>query len=132
MTGRFLWWLWQLPQISLGALVRLVRRGAHRKRIGDARVYFVFRTMGGLSLGPLVFVHSRAGADLIRHELGHCAQSRLLGPAYLPVVGLPSLLWAVAHARLARGVPYDWFFTERWATRLGASIDVTDATDPVG
>ncbi len=30
---------------------------------------------------------------LLEHEYGHSVQSLILGPAYLPVVGLPSFLW---------------------------------------
>ena len=84
------------------------------------RVYTVFSKMGGISLGPWVFVHRSADGDLIRHEMGHSVQSRLLGPLYLVLIGLPSLLWALVHPKLWPRVPYDWFYTERWATRLGA------------
>ena len=83
------------------------------------RVYAVFSKMGGISLGPWVFVHRSADGDLIRHEMGHSVQSRLLGPLYLVLIGLPSLLWALVHPKLWPRVPYDWFYTERWATRLG-------------
>ncbi len=43
----------------------------------------------------------------------------LLGPLYLLVIGLPSLLWAALHEKVAPGRSYYWFYTERWADRLG-------------
>ena len=53
-----------------------------------------------------------------KHEWGHTRQSLLLGPLYLPLVGLPSLLWATWWTPL-RSTSYFRFFTERWADRLG-------------
>jgi hypothetical protein len=52
------------------------------------------------------------------HELGHCRQSQILGWLYLPVIGLPSLLWA-AWWNEGRKRSYYSFYTERWADRLG-------------
>lgn len=45
----------------------------------------------GFTLGPYINTKN-AGADLIRHEYGHVLQSRDMGPGYLFVVGLPSLV----------------------------------------
>ena len=57
------------------------------------------------------------------HEYGHTIQSVLLGPLFLPVIGLPSLLWAnlpaCARYRRNRGISYYSFYTEAWANRLG-------------
>lgn len=47
------------------------------------------------------------------HEYGHSIQSRLLGPLYLFVIGIPSL-WSVAF----RPDKHSQFYTERWADRL--------------
>lgn len=38
---------------------------------------------------------------------------------YLIVIGLPSLLWAWLGDSIAPGKSYYWFYTERWADRLG-------------
>ncbi len=40
------------------------------------------------------------------HELGHLAQEEMLGALYLPIVGIPSLIFAAINT-------YGW--TERWA-----------------
>jgi len=54
---------------------------------------------------------------------GHTVQSVILGPLFLPVIGLPSLLWAglpvFRKYRERRSVSYYWLYTERWANFLG-------------
>lgn len=97
------------------------------------------------SLGPFVFLEYLKGSpsssdrDLFSrtffftflHELfGHGRQSRLLGPLYLFVIGLPSALWNLFQGRESQSVwlpvsnnctarlPrffYYWFYTESWA-----------------
>lgn len=59
---------------------------------------------------------------LHRHEFGHSIQSLILGPFYLPCVGLPSLVWAgfppVARMWKSGRRGYCSFVTERSADRL--------------
>ena len=77
----------------------------------------------GLSLGFFVFVPEGVPRSLVVHEYGHTMQSLLLGPLYLPLVVLPSLLWAGLPAarrfRAARGVSYYAHPIEHWADLLG-------------
>ena len=73
---------------------------------------------GGISLGNFVYFRPPVYDKMIRHEYGHCIQSRMLGPFYLLVIGLPSLLWALWW-HPGRSVGYYSFYTERWADRLG-------------
>lgn len=117
LTGILLY-IWQLPQNLLGwLLVRMMSPGT-MSRYRDAHVLRSPRMHGGISLGCYVVVSSRMGdPDLVRHEWGHCLQSRLLGPLYLPVIGLPSLLWAIWW-HPGRKVGYFSFYTERWANLL--------------
>jgi len=123
--------LWEAPQTLLGALVYAalrvqggVRRPPYRM---TGRLICPTRSLG-VSLGYFVFCPLRGGpaarTRIRAHELGHAVQSRLLGPAYLPVVGLPSFVRAT-YARVYRRVKgrpwrryYDGF-PERWADRLG-------------
>lgn len=124
-------WLWQLPQNGLGLLASLavaaMPAGAASLRIErrpEGRVSYCLSRFGGVSLGRYLFVHRQADERLVRHELGHSRQSLLLGPAYLLVIGLPSLAWALLHPTLRRirpGVSYFSFPTERWADRLGGT-----------
>ena len=58
---------------------------------------------------------------LLVHEYGHTVQSLLLGPLYLIVIGIPSVLWGFLGSKKRRDdqIPYGAFFTERWANSLG-------------
>lgn len=79
--------------------------------------YFVFWTEGTTRY----FVHDESTR---LHEYGHTFQSRLLGPLYLPCVGVPSVL-RVVYALLYREITgrrwggYFDGYPERWADRLG-------------
>ena len=58
---------------------------------------------------------------MIMHEYGHTLQSKMLGPLYLIVIGLPSLIWAWLYGPV---IPwskngYYVFYTEKWAEKLG-------------
>ena len=60
---------------------------------------------------------------LLVHEYGHTIQSLVLGPLYLPIIGLPSVIWLnsarLARRRRERHLSYYAFFTERSANSLG-------------
>jgi len=62
----------------------------------------------GFSLGPVVF--GSPGFTDWKHEFGHTWQSRALGPFYLFVVALPSLINAALNPADQSG-----FYTEKWA-----------------
>lgn len=114
--------LWQLPQNLLGLLFWAVLRNRELGNVNfDGRWYHIVPSFpGGIALGNFVFI--KLGflqwEGSWRHELGHTKQSRMLGWLYLPVVGLPSLLWAWWW-KPTRGVSYYDFWTEKWADRLG-------------
>ena len=78
---------------------------------------------GGVSLGEFVFLANESTLDtrMLSHEIGHRKQSRILGWLYLPVIGLPSVIWAVCFKRyrIRNNVGYYSFYTESWADRLG-------------
>ena len=115
--------VWQLPQNLLGLVVGLFLRGKRRlpglPGIPPAvRLICAQNMYGGLSLGNFVYVRPPVYDKMILHEYGHCLQSRILGPFYLIVVGIPSFLWALWW-HPGRRVSYYSFYTERWADRLG-------------
>ena len=124
---RTLCWLWQmtwgLPQTLLGALLFACCAGrAHTLRCGAAVTRW--QREAGLSLGLFVFLPTgERGDSLLSHELGHTAQSFLLGPLYLPLVGLPSLIWAALPEK-QRKMNYFDFYTEKWANRLGKTFKI--------
>ena len=76
---------------------------------------------GAVTLGNYVFAGLNSEyKKTIKHELGHTIQSKILGPLYLIVIGIPS----ITYCGLRRAFPslrkknyYD-FYTERWANNL--------------
>lgn len=88
---------------------------------------------GNVSLGLFLFVEetdARMKAALYVHEYGHFLQSMILGPLYLPLVGLPSLLWChlpCFEKQRAEGRSYYSFFIEKHANMLGEKITHQEA-----
>ena len=126
-------WTWGLPQTLLGCLVRaLAAAGVFGARSGGSggsyhgAVVTRWPLQSALSLGMFLFVPQRCGGDLVVHEYGHSVQSLILGPLYLPVIGLPSLVWCAFPAcrrhRERRGKSYYALYTEKWANHLGEMI----------
>jgi hypothetical protein len=109
--------------------VEAARRRIVQLEVEDGRLVVESRGTG-VSLGHVVF-WSRENSrwhdlDLRNraHELGHTRQSRLLGPLYLPVVGLPSIsraAYALAYREMT-GQQWNRYYDgypEKWADRLG-------------
>ena len=118
---KVLYYLWQLPQNLLGLLLVAILKPEERYDWEGVLLCYSSRMRGGISLGKYVIVRDvmkdYTGSTEL-HELGHSLQSRLLGWLYLPVIGLPSLLWA-AWWHEGRSRSYYWFYTERWADAWG-------------
>lgn len=138
MMGRFFYVLiqctWGALQTMAGALVFLrYRRQPHFFFHGAAAT--IYPLASSLSLGMFVFLSDHPPGDrrglipapeiprrLLVHEYGHTIQSLLLGPLYLPLVGLPSVLWAQlppCQKKWRGDVSYFSFATERTANFLG-------------
>lgn len=98
----------------------------HRSAWYRSAYVTVWNLRSGLSLGPFLFLPKGCPRELVVHEYGHSVQSLVLGPLYLPLVVLPSLLWAgmpaFATYRRKRGVSYYSMPVERWANKLGERI----------
>ncbi len=109
---------WGLVQTLAGLVVFLSCPGC-RHSFHRGTVVTAWRRPDGLSLGLFIFVPEGEDPRLLRHEYGHTLQSLLLGPLYLPVIGLPSLIRAAWRRGRRRGRSYYDFYTERWADRWG-------------
>lgn len=116
--------LWELPQTALGLLLLLAlqARGGVRELSRERHRLFVACRALSVSLGYVIF-YAAGSARIKRHEYGHALQSRLLGPLYLPLVGLPSvcrnLYGRLYRRRNGQAWPrYYSGFPERWADRL--------------
>jgi len=114
-------YLWQLPQNIVGFLFVLVLQPEGSFEFDGHALYYASRMRGGISLGRYIIVSDKFkdyNGRTEQHEIGHAFQSLYLGPLYLLVIGLPSLLWAAWWNR-SMGVSYYSFYTEKWADRLG-------------
>ncbi|MBI38096.1 MAG: hypothetical protein CMF59_00735 [Leptospiraceae bacterium] len=108
---------WALPQSLLGLIYSLI------SLVAGARIASVpghccivaenplMPDYSGISLGP--FLLGGAGFRSWVHEYGHTYQSRILGPFYLIVIGVPSFLSA-----LLRPSRHSELYAERWANAL--------------
>jgi hypothetical protein len=125
----FIDWVWQLPQNILGLVYGImIRNSISYAVVMDSNpTYEVYlkETDGGVTLGRYIFMYKRYNnlSYVVLHELGHVKQSRMLGPLYLFVIGIPSILWAATHKLVAPKKDYYWFYTESWANKL-IGIDV--------
>ena len=117
--------IWQLPQhivalIYFGYLVMMCKDLGVDSRYKQATVIPCIMR-GAVTLGNYVFVGLNSEyKETVKHELGHTIQSKILGPLYLIVIGIPS----ITYCGLRRLFPslrkknyYD-FYTEKWANYL--------------
>lgn len=118
---RILSYLWELPQNLIGLGLSFIYKYDELIPYGDKQIRYCKKFSGGISLGNYVFVGTKK-KDIIKHEYGHTIQSKLLGPLYLFIIGIPSIVWASIYG--TKLVPetkngYYKFYTERWADKLG-------------
>lgn len=110
---------WGILQNLLGFIIFVfaAATGRYKRRVGRA---FVCQVPFNVSLGCFIFVVDSYDELLIKHEYGHTLQSLILGPFYLLIIGLPSLIWAgfFDEWRRKRGISYYSFYTERLANSL--------------
>lgn len=115
--------VWQLPQ-NLVAVCWLPFAGRVRKIV--YRNYCIAlsgrmpKNASGVSLGNFAIISADCAEDerTLRHEVdGHTVDSKIFGPLYLLVIGLPSVLHLFWHRRFAPHKKYSDFYTERWANR---------------
>ena len=113
-------YLWELPQNLVGLLLLLFIQGETKHRLGDIRFFYAKKFPGGITLGEYIIVGTKQELT-VRHEFGHVLQSRYLGPLYLLVIGLPSLIWAGLYGSVIEETHngYYMFYTEKWADKLG-------------
>ena len=124
----FLFWLWQwtwgLPQTLIGVITYIIcRKCPHDRYRGTVVTYWNQR--GSMGVGMFLFL----GCDdpQVRvHEYGHAVQSMILGPLFLPIMGIPSFLWCnlppCRKLRKEKGISYYRFYPESTANALGAWV----------
>ena len=127
--------VWELPQNVLGITYLLVKkaRGSVIEKMWERNRLFIKVRHGAVSLGLFVFWSDSGNGVFVLdernrlHEYGHTIQSRILGPLYLPVVGIPSVSRVMYAHRYYRKHGREWTgyyrgFPENWADKLGNVI----------
>lgn len=129
----FLWWIefvllciWQLPQLLI-ALIMWPFLG-EKTLIADRHHNLCYKgenMSGGISLGPIAYVSKYLAKkpEGISHEVdGHTYDSKMFGPLYLFIIGIPSIVWAWLY-NSKKHCYYD-FYTEKRANRwAGLEVD---------
>lgn len=121
-------YIWQLPQNLLGVLWKNVKKEGiiigisnDDLRSVEAKGYLM-KAGGAVTLGQYVFISQtyQDQSAVIRHECGHVKQSLILGPLYLIVIGIPSILhaWLNDYIGCDEEEGYSHFYTEKWADKL--------------
>ena len=121
-----LWqWTWGLPQTLIGFVLWCI----HRKKprfVYRGCVVTRWNVRGSLGVGMFLFVneeHYQKDPQVLIHEFGHAVQSVILGPLFLPVMGIPSFLWCnllpCKKLRKEKGISYYRFYPECSANWLG-------------
>lgn len=119
--------IWQLPQSLIGIIMLLFFRVfGYVKLISYRKLCFIYEAecmSGGISLGNFAIVSPKSAKrpEIIAHEqLGHTWDSKLMGPLYLFIVGIPSLL----NAWFDFTDCYYDFYPERWSNKhAGLTVD---------
>jgi hypothetical protein len=115
--------VWQLPQHLLALALKAVWRADYKSLYAGKNVYWIKPPGIGVSLGNFIFASENLSFIDVDHEIGHSRQSELLGPLYLLIAGLPSVIMNLisrASAKFAAG--YYNRFPENWADRLGGVV----------
>lgn len=114
---KFLLFIWQLPQNILALIILLIN---YRNRKWFPKYYTVkYLFDKSVSLGNFILFDEDITVldKTLKHEQGHQKQSLYLGPLYLLVIGLFSLVGNILH-RIWKFNYYKqpW---EAWADKLG-------------
>lgn len=127
-------WTWGFPQTLIGSALYLANKDRHHFDYQGACAT-IWERGDALSLGKFIFLPSNGAEgeeelgkvvlpELIEHEYGHSIQSLILGPLYLLLVGLPSVIWNrlpyFQRKRMRTGQSYYAPIFEKTANILGA------------
>ena len=77
-----------------------------------------FMNGSAITLGSIGIGDDNINYATLMHEKGHYLQSLILGPLYIFVIGIPSIIHASVHYKKCKNKDYYHFWTEAWANRL--------------
>ena len=117
-------WTWGLPQTLIGLIVYLCNLERPHETYRGC-IVTRWKNRGSMGMGMFLFL----GCDdpQVRvHEFGHSVQSLILGPLFLPIMGIPSFLWCnlpvCRKLRKEKKISYYRFYPESTANKLGAWV----------
>lgn len=125
IISKIFWFIWGLPQNLIGFIMYCLYDKSQKTKYNDAYVVWTNQNWGGaITFGMFIFVYADFGMgteNMLKHEYGHTIQSKILGPLYLLVIGLPSIIWAglFRKYRAKHKISYYSLYTEKWANKLG-------------
>lgn len=122
LKEKLLRWVWKFPQSFVALCLEGVICSYSIQKGIDSRIFIINTLLpSSISLGDFIFIRPHSSEKFIKHKLGHSKQSDILGPLYLIIIGIPSLLNNISlHLCRKVGIKWDYykFYTERWANRL--------------
>lgn len=133
-------WIWQFPQNLIGLIILALNNKEEKeiRHVCGIKVCFVKKGVFdcGVSLGDYIILYDLYKyfphdylTNTVKHENGHCKQSKYFGWLYLLLVGLPSVCNNIRnrlfHRKWTNEEKEKWYYSqypEKWADKLG---DVT-------
>lgn len=123
----FLQFTWALALNLAGGAIALYLHLKGEKHFRYERALATYWNLhSSMSIGMFIFLEKGLEEQeprILYHEYGHTFQSILLGPLYLPVIALPSAVWAnsrrLERYRKRTGRSYYAFYPEKWADHAG-------------
>ena len=131
---RILTEIWQFPQHIIAYVIILINCKSIKLMVSKDGIshYLVDHLFdSAISLGNYIFLDSDGNFSYktIKHEFGHQKQSLMLGPLYLIVIGLPSIIGniidRIKHKYFRRHYDPDFYYKqpwEAWADKLGGVV----------
>jgi len=116
--------IWQLPQNILGLVLMLLFKKEIEVNTDIVFVEWKLKRMG-ISLGNFILLGEyNLTEKTYKHEFGHTIQSKILGPLYLIVVGLPSITMNIISIIIGGKFRKNYYkrWPESWADKLGGVV----------
>ena len=132
-------WTWGIFQNMMGLCVwafLMIRNPKRKRGRFDNAIVTSWSNSYSTGLGMFIFYgHGKAkdAKEILVHEYGHTIQSCILGPLFIPVIGIPSTVWAFfppfVKMRKEKRYKYCDFYPEKWANYLGSKVTGLKAPD---
>lgn len=130
-------WTWGIIQNIIGGLLYLICiRNNHTRFRGS--IVTLWHYPYSMGCGMFIFISNKdvkeddftanniKQCDILIHEYGHTLQSIILGPLFLFVIAIPSMIWSAVpyfqKKRKEKGISYYTLYCEKWANDLGDRI----------